>query len=137
MLSAQVPRLVNKMKKESREGTGNDTMERLLNKIAALSQSQLARATDVLAMIWDGAAKPSDLPALEIKSTPSTEVNILPPNWHRVRLALLKSISTGTFLDVQLYAYNAIHNNLPVDPKPLFASSIVVEEWGPAIMTRK
>ena len=133
----QVPRLVSRMKGESREGTGNDTMEQLLNKIAALSQSQLARATDVLAMIWDGAVKPLDPPASEAKSTPSAEVNILPPNWHRVQIALLKSIPTGNFLDVQLYAYNAIHDNLPVDPKPLFTSSIVVEEWGPGITTRK
>jgi hypothetical protein len=59
------------------------------------------------------------------------------PNWHRVQLALLKSITTGIFIDVQFYACNKVVDDLPVDTKPLFISSIVIEQWGPAITTRK
>ncbi|KAF9642810.1 hypothetical protein BDM02DRAFT_3273313 [Thelephora ganbajun] len=135
ILSVQVSRLVSKMKEESKGGTESIAGKQLLHKIATLSQSQLARATDTLAMIWSGVAGPLDLPAPELESTPSVK-SILPPNWHRVELALLKSILTGTFIDVQFYAYNAINNNLPLDPKPLFTSSIVIEEWGPAITTQ-
>ena len=58
-------------------------------------------------------------------------------NRQRVKLSLLKSIRTGTFIDVKLYAHNALCDGLPTDPKPLFASSIVIEEWAPAITTRK
>lgn len=58
-------------------------------------------------------------------------------NPRRVELALLKSISTGIFIDLQFYAYNAISNDRPLDPKPLFTSSTVIEEWGSAIVTRE
>ena len=54
-----------------------------------------------------------------------------------MKLALLKSIPTGTFIDVQFYAYNAISGDLPLDLKPVFTSSIVIEEWAAAITTRE
>ena len=98
-------------------------------------------------MIWDGVTGPTDLPAPGPRSTFSprpfvlnwhrAQLALLFPNWPRVKLALLKSIPTGTFIDVQFYAYNTISNSLPLDPKPLFTSSIVIEEWAPAITTRK
>ena len=116
--------------------TESSTMRQLLDKIASLSQSQLARAMDALSMIWTGTAGPLDPPAqkheLNLSANPTLVASL-----HRVELALLKSISTGTFIDVQFCAYNAISNNLPLDRKPLFTSSIVVEEWGSAIATRK
>lgn len=124
------------MKEESKSGAESGTMIQLLDKIASLSQSQLGRAADALSMIWDGFTGPLELPVLEPKSAPSMEFTLL-PNWHRVKLALFKSIFTGTFIDVQFYAYNASGNDLPLDPKPLFVSSIVIEEWGPAITTRR
>lgn len=136
------------MKEESTEGTESLTRRELREKIAGLSQSQLARATDALSMIWDGVVGMLDLPRPESnKLTPST--NLTQPliwNWviyplssnlNRTKLALLKSIPTGTFADVQFYAYNSIHGNLPVDLKPLFISSIIIEEWQPVIMKRQ
>ena len=131
----QVSQLVYKMKDESKEGTEGATRKRLREKIAALPQSQLTRAIDTLAMIWNGATGLLETPAVP-KLTPDA---ILAPrrSSHRVKLALLKSIPTGTFIDVQFYAYNAISNDLPLDPRPLFTSSIVIEEWGAAIATRK
>ena len=109
-----------------------------MDKVAALTQSRLPRVADALAMIWNGVVKPLDLPTPEPKSTPFTfPKTTLFSNWHRVRLALLKSIPTGTFIDVQLFAYNALSNDLPVDPRPLYTSSIVIERWGAAIMTGK
>jgi hypothetical protein len=134
MLSVKVLQLVSKMKEESEMGA-DDTMKQLLDKIASLSQSQLGRAADALSMIWNGLTGPLDLPVSEPKSASSVEFTLF-PNWHRVKLALLKSISTGTFIDVHFYAYNSLRNNSPLDPKPLFVSSIVIEEWGPAITTR-
>ena len=129
----QVSRLIYKMKEESKESI---TRKRLREKIAALSQPRLARATDVLTMILDGMKGPLEPPPTEPEFTfPTTSP--ISPNWHRVKLALLKSIPTGTFIDVQFYAYNAISNDLPLDPRPLFTSSIMIEEWGPAITTRK
>ena len=107
-------------------------MNRLLEKITALSQLQLPRVKNALSLIWDGIAGRLDLPAAKPMSTLPANFTP-PPNWHRVKLAILRSISTGTFIDVQLYAHNAISNNLPLDPKPLFTSSIVIEEWGSAI----
>ena len=124
------------MKEESAEEVESVIRKQLRGKLAALSQSRLTHATDALAMIWNGVTGPLDLLAPELKSNFST-TPILSPNWHRMRLALLKSISTGTFIDVQFYAYNAIYNGLSSDPRPLFTSSIVIEEWGPAITTRK
>lgn len=124
------------MKDESKVVTESITRKRLLEKIAALPQSRLAPAIDVLAMIWMGVKRPLGPPATESKSTHSMSP-AAPPNWHRVKLALLKSISTGTFIDVRFYAHNAIGNDLTLDPRPLFTSSIVIEEWGPALMTRK
>jgi len=116
--------------------TESITSKQLREKIAALSQSQLVRATDALEMIWNGVKRPLEPPAAAPSIPPPVTPTIL-PNWHRVKLALLKSIPTGTFIDIQLYAYNAISNNLPSDPRPLFTSSIVVEELASAITTRK
>ena len=136
MLPIQVSKLVSMIKEESKSRTGSETKKQLMDKIASLSQSELARAKEALAMIWKGLAGRLDPPA-------SKPVSDLPANfalfsnWHRVKLAIFKSISTGTFIDVQFYAYNAVCNNLPRDPKPLFTSSIVIEEWGSAISTRK
>ena len=131
----QVSRLVSKMKEES-EGDGEKpTRKQLREKIAALSQSQLSRATDTLAMILNGVTGPLDLPTPEPK--PPFFVKSLYLNWYSVKLALLKSISTGIFIDVQFYAYNTIGNNFPADPRPLYTSSIVIERWGAAITTRK
>lgn len=58
----------------------------------------------------------------------------LSSNSNRVKLALLKSISTGTFVDIRFYAYTAVRDGVPVNPKPLFASSAVIGEWEPAMM---
>ena len=131
----QVSRLVSKMKEESEGDSESPTRKQLREKIATLSQSQLPRATDALAMIWNGVKGPLDLPTPEPK--PPFFVKPLYLNWHRVKLALLKSILTGTFIDVQFFAYNTIDDNLPVDPRPLYTSSIVIERWGAAITTRK
>ncbi|KAF9649996.1 hypothetical protein BDM02DRAFT_1687210 [Thelephora ganbajun] len=137
ILSVQVPRLVSKMKEESKEDIESITRKQLRHKITALPQSQLARAKDALAMIWSGVTGPLDLPPPELESKPTVSAkHTLFPNWHRVKLALFKSILTSTFIDVQLYAYNTISNNVPLDPKPLFTSSIVIEQWGPAITTQ-
>ena len=114
----------------------SNTMKQLLGKIASLSESQLARSSGVLSMIWSGTTGPLDLPTQEPESglsVNSAEV----ANLHRVELALLKSISTGASIDVQFYVYNAISDDLPLGPKPLFASSIAIEGWGSAIATRK
>jgi len=123
------------MKEESAGDTESVTPEQLRDKLAALSQSQLIRATDALAMIWNGVIGPLNPLAPESKFA-SSAAPVL-PNWQRIRLALLKSISTGAFIDVQFYAYNTISNNVPSDPRPLFTSSIVIEKWAPAITTRK
>ena len=130
----QVSRLVSKMKES--EDTRSLIRKQLRVKIATLSQSQLPRTPDALAMIWNGVVGPLDLLAPEPKPTFSPRLTLF-PNWHRVKLALLKSISTGTFVDVRFHACNAISNNLPADPKPLFTSSIVIEKWGAAITTRR
>jgi len=132
----QVSRLICKMKEESMGDTDGVITKQLWDKIGTLSQSRLAHATDALAMIWSGMIGPLDPLAPEPKFA-SSVVPILSPNWHRVRLALLKSISTGAFIDVQFYAYDTIDNGLVLDPRPLFTSSIVIEEWAPAIMTRE
>ena len=140
----QISQLVSKMKEESTEGAESDTRRQLREKIAALPQPRLTRATDALTMIWDGVTGLLDPPAPELrKPIPSLTPPLiwhwviypLSSNWNRTQLALLKSIPTGTFIDVRFYAYNAIRDNLPVDPKPLFTSSIVVGEWENAIMT--
>ena len=140
----QVSRLVSKMKEESAGGAESETRRQLRDRIALLSQSQLARATDALAMIWSGVVGPLDPPVPEVKRTgfvlPSKWNGMLYPffsSWGVLKLALLKSIFTGTFIDVQFYAYNAIQNGTPLDPKPLFTSSIVIQEWAPAIATRE
>jgi len=132
----QVSRLVYKMKEESKRIAESITRKQLREKIAASPQPRLARATETLTMILDGVKGPLEPPPTEPKFTFSVTPPIL-PNWHRMKLALLKSIPTGCFIDVQLYAYNAIANDLPLDPRPLFTSSIMIEEWGPAITTRK
>ena len=132
----QVSRLVHEMKEESKGIAESITRKRLREEIASLSQPRLARAADALAMIFDGVKGSLVSPPMEPKLTFSVAPPIF-PNWHRVKLALLKSIPTGTFIDVQLYAYNAIGSGLPLDPRPLFTSSIMIEEWGPAITTCK
>jgi hypothetical protein len=136
MLSIQASKLVAKIKEESERPTGGPTRKLLRERIASLSQPEVTRATDALKMIWsyaNGSLKPL---AAEIKPNPPVVLNF-PPNWHRVKLAFLKSITTGVFLDAQFYAFNKIYNNTPFDPKPLFISSIVIEEWAPAITTRE
>ena len=122
------------MKEESTGDTESNTMSQLLDKIASMSQQQLVRATDALSMILSDATRPLDSLASEQNINLSATSTLVA---RRVELALLKSISTGTFIDVQFYAYNAISDGSPLEPKPLFTSSIVIEEWGPAIATRK
>ena len=125
----QVSRLVCKLEEESSGCAESITRKQLREKIAALPPPQLARAMDVLGAVWNGVKGPLGPPRAEPKFTFS--VTPFPfPNWHRVKLALLKSIHTGTFIDIQFYAYNAVRNNVPLDPRPLFTSSIVIEEWG-------
>ncbi|KAF9779860.1 hypothetical protein BJ322DRAFT_1086930 [Thelephora terrestris] len=143
ILSMQVSQLINKIKAESAGGSESGTRRQLRYKITALSQSQLARATDALAMIWGGVTGLLDLSMPEPESTScarSTQLSkrqgvVFPPpaNWQSMKIALLKSIPTGTFVDTQFYAYNAIGDSLPFDLKPLFISSMVIEEWVPAI----
>jgi hypothetical protein len=133
----QVSHLVGRMKEESKGNTKSVTRNKLRDKISTLTQPQLMRATDVLAVIWDGMKEPLEPPpATETKFALPVAFTPL-PNWHRVKLALLKSISTGTFIDIQFYAFNNIGDDLPFGPKPLFTSSIVIEKWGPAITTRE
>jgi len=131
----QVSRLVCKMKEESAGDTKSATRKQLQDKLSTLSPLQLTRATNALAMIWNGLIGPLE-PLAPRPELASSAAPALPPNWPRVKLALLKSISTGVFIDVQFYAYNAIVNDLPLDPRPLFASSIVIEKWAPAITAR-
>ena len=132
----QVSHLVGKIKEESEGDTESATRKELHEKISTLSQSRFPYATDVLAMIWNGIMGPLDLPTLEPE--PSSLLNTLPfLNWHRVKVALLQSITTGIFIDIQFFAYNAINDGLPVDPRPLYVSSIATQRWGPAITTRK
>ena len=132
----QVSRLVRKMKEEPAGDTEGTIRKQLREKVAALTQSRLPRAADVLAMILNGAMRPLDLPAPapEPKSTPFANSSLFR---HRVKLALLKSIPTGTFIDIQFFAYNALSNDLLVDPRPLYTSSVVLERLGATITTRK
>ena len=124
------------MKKELKGNANYKTRRQLLDKIASLSQPQLERVADALAMIWSGATEPLNSRPPKFKSNFPANL-VLVANLPRVELALLKSISTGTFIDLQFHAYNAVSNNLPLDPKPLFASSIVIEDWRRTIATRK
>ena len=135
ILAMQVSRLVSKIKEESRGGTESATRKELREKIATLSPSQSTHATDTLAMIWDGMMGSSDVPASKPKPSPFPPLPFL--NWHKVKLALLRSIPTGIFIDVQFFAYNAICNGLPADPRPLYTSSIIIQRWEAAITTRK
>ena len=132
----QVSFLVHKMNEESKGGAEGFTRKRLRDKIASLSQSQVRRATDALAMIWNYTKEPPKPPT----TPPKSAVHVTPtklPNWLRVQLALLKSITTGIFIDLQFYAYSKVFNSLPLDPKPLYASRIVIQNLVPAISKRK
>jgi len=129
----QVLRLISKMNKESKRDGESTTRNQLREQIAVLSQPRVGRATDVLVMIWNAMKEPLEPAVMEPKLT-FWATPALP---RRVKLALLKSIYTGTFIDVQFYAYNEIDNGLPLDPRPLFTSSVVIEKWGPTITTRK
>ena len=144
ILSIQVSQLVKKLKEESAGKAESDTRRQLRDRITLLSQPQLARATDALAMIWNRVIGPLDLPTPEFKPEEPTIASrwnrmifSLFSNRSRVKLALLKSISTGTFVDVQFCAHNAIKSSLPLDLKPFFTSSIVIRGWATAIATRK
>ena len=136
MLQIQVSILVAKMNGESKNRAEGVTRRRLREKIASLSQPQVKSAADALSTIWSCMDGPLRLLAAPSKSTPSV-LSAPWPNWHRVKIALLKSITTGVFIDAQFYAFNRIAIDFPFYPKPLYTSSIVTEEWGPAITTRK
>jgi len=133
----QVLQLIDKVKEESKVpwATESVTKKRLLEKIATLPQSELAFTMDTLTLIWNGMKGVPEPPKKEPKKKkiPFSATRTKFPNWHRVKLALLKSIPTGCFIDVQFYACNAFGGDLPLNPRPLFTSSIVIEEWGPAI----
>jgi len=74
----QVSRLVYKMKEESAGDTEGITQKQLQDKLATLSQSQLMRATDALAMIWSGVIGPLDQLAPEPKFASPTAPILLP-----------------------------------------------------------
>ena len=124
------------MKEESGGDTESVVRKQLREKIATITRSQLPRAADALTMIWNGAMGPLDVPVPTPKFSFFAKTTLF-SNWHRVKLALLKSIPTGTFIDVQFFAYNALRNDALVDPKPLYTSSIVIERWGATITRRK
>ena len=124
------------MKEESGRDSETPIKKQLRETITALSQSQLPHAIDALAMIWNGVMDLRDGRMPEPKP-PFLAKPTLSLNWHRVKLALLKSIPTGIFIDMQFFAYNGIYNDLPVDPRPLYTSTVVIERWGAAIATRK
>ena len=132
----EVSFLVRKMDRES-NGREETTRKQLRDKIASLSQSQGKRAADALALIWNctaGPLAPFAIPTTASGFALSTTDDPF-PNWQNMKLAFLKAIATGVFIDVQFYAYDKICDGSPVDPKPLHASSIVIEGWAPAIMT--
>jgi hypothetical protein len=134
----EVSLLVSRMDKES-SGGEETTRKQLRDKIASLSQPQVKRAADALILIWNCAAGPPApfaIPTTQSGFSFSITADRF-PNWDKMKLAFLKAITTGVFIDVQFYAYNKICDNSPVDPKPLYASSIVIEEWAPAITTRE
>ena len=136
ILVIQVSRLVSKIKEESQGDTESATRKELQEKISALPQPRLARATDALTMIWNGIMGPLDVPTLEPKLP--TLFGLLPfLNWSRVKLAFLRSISTGVFIDVQFFAYNAISDGRPVDLRPLYTSTIAIQGWAAEITTRR
>jgi hypothetical protein len=87
-------------------------------------------------MIWNGTMGPSDSTAPKTKPNPPAPPPV-PPKLRGLGLALVKSISIGTFIDVQFCAYNAIGNDVQLDPKPLFTSSIVIKGFSSAIEKRK
>jgi hypothetical protein len=94
----------------------------------------MKRAADVLAMIWNCVKEPPESPKVQLNTHFSVlPTSILLPNWHRVKLAILKSITTGAFIDVQFYAFNKVDDDLPRDPKPLYTSAIAIEGWAPMI----
>ena len=136
ILLIHASQLVNKIKEESKGNAESKTKKQLLEKIASFSQQELAHAKDPLAMIWNGTTGPVDPNASKPKSNTPTNPTFSSKS-RRVEVALLKSISTGVFIDVQFYAYNAIGIDLHLDPKPLFTSSIVIKEWKSAITKRK
>lgn len=135
MLPIQVSILVTKMNEESKTPVRGGTREQLREKIASLSQLQVKRAADALSMILSYSNSPLKPPAAQPELASLAHTHFL--NWPRVKIAFLKSIATGIFIDSQIYAFNKAGNNLPCDPKPLFISSIMIEQWGPAITTRK
>jgi hypothetical protein len=131
----QVSFLINKMNEEStRGGSEGATRKRLRKKIASLSQSQVRYATDALVMIWNYTRELLRPPTTGPNPTVPVTLTNLPL---RVQLALLKSIYTGIFIDLQFYAYNEVSNDVPQEPKPLFISSIVSKKLLPAITMRK
>ena len=132
----QVSFLVRKMNEESKWIEEGAIRKKLRNKIASLSLPQTRRAAEALGMIWSRMTGPLESLVVQPKIAFST-IAIRFPNWHRVKLAFLKSITTGVFIDVQFYAFNKIDGGLPQGPKPLYTSSVVIEEWGPAIATCK
>jgi len=136
ILRAQVSRLVNNIKEEAGGDSESAIRKQLREKIAALTQSRYPQVMGVLVMIWNGVLGPLDLPAVEPKSISPIKATLF-SIWHRLKLALLKSIPTGTFIDVQFFAYKTLSNGLPVDPRPLYTSSMVAERWETAIATRE
>ena len=134
----QVSFLVRKMNEESKWTEEGAIRKQLRNKIASLSLPQTRRAAEALAMIWSRMTGPLESLVVQPKIAFSTiAIRFRFPNWHRVKLAFLKSIITGVFIDVQFYAFNKIDDGSPQGPKPLYTSSVVIEEWGPAIATCK
>ena len=124
------------MSEESKGRKEGDIRKRLCDKIASLSQPQMKRGADVLAMIWNCVKEPPDSPTVQPKATSLFSTTpILFPNWHRLKLAFLKSITAGAFIDVQFYAFNKVNDGSPQDPKPLYTSSIVIEGWASDITT--
>src|ERR1700743_1276096 len=135
MLSIQVSVLVKKMNEESKKRSEGATRNQLREKIASLTQPQVRRAADALSMILtcvDGPLKPPPIPFAH-----TFPVFSFFSKWYKMNLAFLKSIPTGVFIDAQFYAFSKVSNGLPSDPKPLFISSIVIEEWGSAMTTRE
>lgn len=132
----QVSFLVKKMNKETKKGVESATRKRFRNKVTSLAQPQLGGATDTLAMILNCMGGPLESAGAPSGFTSSALPAVL-PNWHRLKFAFLKSITTGVFIDIQLHAYNEVSNSLLSDLKPLFSSSIVIKGWGPIIAARR
>ena len=114
-------------------GVDDETMEKLCKineKIDAYASGDLKHAGEAVSLLWEVLEKRRDSPPVHSSSAsllsphprPTSPATSTPTNWENVKIALIRSIREGVFVDLKYWARRSRAGQVL---QPVYLSSIV------------